>query len=90
MRARVGMNTSLEQRLEAVEAAIAELKQRFALVGFPDYGSETRQQQTHPEPNWIEQITGSFKDDPIFDEVLAYGREFRHADRPNDDSSTES
>jgi hypothetical protein len=89
MKARLGMNTSLEQRLEAVEAAIAELKQRLAPVGFPDHGSETRQ-QAHPEPNWIEQITGSFKDDPIFDEVLAYGREFRHADRPNDDSSTES
>jgi hypothetical protein len=68
------MNTSIEQRLEAVEAAIAELKQ----------------QQAHPKTNWIEQITGSFKDDPIFEEVLAYGREFRYADRPSDDSVTES
>jgi hypothetical protein len=67
------MNTSIEQRLEAVEAAIAELKQ----------------QKSHPEANWIEQITGSFKDDPIFEEVLAYGREFRYADRPSDDSVTE-
>jgi hypothetical protein len=90
MNARFGMKTSLEQRLEVVEAAIAELKQRLAPVGFPDHGSETRQQKTNPEPNWLEQITGSFKDDPIFDEVLAYGREFRHADRPIDDSSTES
>jgi hypothetical protein len=65
------MNTSLEQRLEMVEAAIVELKQ----------------QKTNPEPNWVEQITGSFKDDPIFDEVLAYGREFRNADCPKDDSS---
>jgi hypothetical protein len=84
------MDTSLEQRLEAVEAAIAELKQRLAPVGFPDHGSETRQQQTHPESNWLEQITGSFKDDPIFDEVLAYGREFRYADRPNDEPLAES
>jgi hypothetical protein len=60
------MDTSLEDRLKVVETAIAELKQ----------------QNAHPEPNWIEQITGSFKDDPIFDEVLAYGREFRDADRP--------
>jgi hypothetical protein len=60
------MDTSIEERLKVVEAAIAELKQHNA----------------HPEPNWIEQITGSFKDDPIFDEVLAYGREFRYADRP--------
>jgi hypothetical protein len=68
------MDTSLEERLKVVEAAIAELKQQHA----------------HPEPNWIEQITGSFKDDPIFDEVLAYGREFRYADRPKDDVSTDS
>ena len=60
------MDTSLEERLKVVEAAIAELKQ----------------QNTHLEPNWLDQITGSFKDDPIFDEVLAYGREFRYADRP--------
>ena len=68
------METSIEERLKVVEAAIAELKQ----------------QNVRPEPNWIEQITGSFKDDPIFDEVLAYGREFRYSDRPNDDISTES
>jgi hypothetical protein len=67
------MDTSIEERLKLVEAAIVELKQ----------------QNTHPEPNWIEQITGSFKDDTIFDEVLAYGREFRYADRPKDDISTE-
>ena len=74
MSASFGMNTSLEQRLEAVEAAIAELKQ----------------QKSQPEPNWIEQITGSFKDDPIFEEVLAYGREFRYADCPSDEPLTES
>jgi hypothetical protein len=67
------MDISLEQRLEAVEAAIAELKQ-----------------QTHPESNWLEQVTGSFKDDPIFDEVLAYGREYRYADRPDDEPLAES
>jgi hypothetical protein len=67
------MDTSLEERLKVVEATIAELKQ----------------QNSHPESNSIEQITGSFKDDPIFDEVLAYGREFRYADRPKDDVSTE-
>ena len=60
------MDTSIEERLKALEAAVAELKQ----------------QNIQPEPNWIEQITGSFKDDTIFDEVLAYGREFRYADRP--------
>jgi hypothetical protein len=74
MRESFCMDTSLEQRLEAVEAAIDEL----------------RQQQAKPELNWLEQITGSFKNDPIFDEILAYGREFRYADRPNDDPLAKS
>ena len=68
---------TLEQRLSAVEIAIAQLKQ----------------QNNSQSANWLEQITGSFKDDPIFDEVLAYGREFRDReacawscdDRPHDD-----
>ena len=65
---------TLEQRLSAVETAIAELKQ----------------QNSSQSASWLEQITGSFKDDPIFDEVLAYGREFRNSDRPHDDEQTDS
>jgi hypothetical protein len=65
---------TLEQRLSAVETAIAQLKQ----------------QNSSQSANWLEQITGSFKDDPIFDEVLAYGREFRDSDRPHDDERTDS
>jgi len=30
--------------------------------------------------NWISDISGSFKDDPEFDEVLRLGREARQAD----------
>ena len=61
-------NESVEQRLSALEAEIAVLKQQV--------GSKS--------PNWLEQVTGSFKDNPIFDEVMAYGREFRDLDRPTD------
>lgn len=58
-------NTSLEERLAAVEAAVAELQKQAAI----------------PQPrNWLEQITGSFKDEPAFEEVLAYGREIRQGD----------
>lgn len=63
---------TLEQRLSAVEIAIAQLKQ----------------QSSSQSANWLEQITGSFKDDPIFDEVLAYGREFRHSDSPKGDTQS--
>lgn len=58
-------NTSLEERMAAVEAAIAELQKQVA--------------NSQPT-NWLQQITGSFKDEPAFDEVLAYGREIRQGD----------
>ncbi len=56
---------SLEERMAAVEAAIAELQK----------------QVTEPQPiNWLQQITGSFKDEPAFEEVLAYGQAIRQGD----------
>ncbi len=58
-------HTSLEQRLAAVEAEIADLKEQI---------------DSHQRANWIEQITGSFKDEPAFEEVLAYGRAIRQGD----------
>jgi hypothetical protein len=58
-------NLSLEDRLAAVEAVIADLQEQIAA----------------PQPtNWLEQITGSFKDEPAFEEVLAYGRVVRQGD----------
>ncbi len=58
-------NASLEERMAAVEAAIAELQK----------------QVTNPQPtNWLQQITGSFKDEPAFEEVLTYGRAIRQGD----------
>ena len=55
----MAINNSLEERLAAVESAISQLQQQVAT----------------PQPtNWLQQITGSFKDEPVFEEVLAYGR----------------
>jgi hypothetical protein len=58
-------NTSLEERLAAVEAAIAELQ---------------KQVMASQPTNWLQQITGSFKDEPAFEEVLAYGQAIRQGD----------
>jgi len=58
-------NASLEERLAAVEAAIAQLQQQIVVP-----------QQT----NWLQQVTGSFKDDPAFEEVLTLGRAIRQGD----------
>jgi hypothetical protein len=64
-RTQMAMNTSLEERLAAVEAAITQLQKQVAT----------------PQPtNWLQQITGSFKDEPAFEEVLAYGRAIREGD----------
>ncbi len=57
----------IEQRLSAVEAAVADLQRRVPVAP--------------PASNWLEPIIGSFKDEPAFEEVLAYGREFRAGDR---------
>jgi hypothetical protein len=61
----------LENRLEAVENAVAEIKRQLAA--------------TPPAPNWLERMAGSFKDEPAFEEVIRLGREFREADRPPED-----
>ncbi len=58
-------NTSLEERLAAVEKAIAQLQKQVV---------------TPQSTNWLQQITGSFKDEPAFEEVLAYGRAIRQGD----------
>lgn len=58
-------NISLEERLAAVEAAIAKLQ---------------KQSTTSQATNWLQQITGSFKDEPAFEEVLAYGQAIRQGD----------
>jgi hypothetical protein len=64
--------TMIEKRLEAVEEAIEELKRRFEDRPSP--------------PNWLDQVIGTFKDVPEFDEVIRLGREFRLADhQPEDD-----
>lgn len=58
-------NTSIEERLAAVETAVTELQKQVA---------------ASQSINWLQQITGSFKDEPAFEEILAYGREIRQAD----------
>jgi hypothetical protein len=35
-----------------------------------------------PDPTWISSMSGKFKDDPEFDEVLRLGKEFRDAEQP--------
>ena len=68
--------TSIEQRLAAVEEAVSELQQRLARLP--------------AATNWVARITGSFKNEPAFEEVLALGRAIRAADRPPEEADPQA
>ena len=58
----------LEARLLVVETTLQELQRRLATLP--------------SAPNWLDEVIGSFKDEPAFDEVIAFGRAFRREDLP--------
>jgi hypothetical protein len=66
-------NATLEQRMTELEKAVRELQE--ALKG------------RKPAPDWLDRVIGSMKDEPAFDEVLAYGRAIRQADKPAGDGA---
>jgi hypothetical protein len=59
---------TLEQRLAELESVVREMQSRL--------------ESQAPARNWLENVIGSFKDEPAFEEVLEYGRALRQADRP--------
>ncbi len=68
----IATEASIEQRLAALEAAIAAI----------------RRQSPPPAaaaPDWLQKISGIMTDKPAFQEMIAYGLAYRHADRPPDD-----
>ncbi len=68
--------TILEQRLAAIEHAIADLQRRLAVAP--------------PSGNWLDQVVGSISDEEAFQEALEFGRVFRQADRPLDEAGDPS
>jgi hypothetical protein len=66
------MSETVEQRLTKVEQELKLLKARSEGDG--------------PKPGWISEVTGSFKDDPEFDEILRLGKEIRDEDSSEDES----
>ena len=61
----------IERRLAAVEQAVAELQRHVAESNDPRAG--------------LKKLIGSMAGVEGFEEVLRYGREFRHADPPPDE-----
>jgi hypothetical protein len=62
---------SLEERVAALEADVAQLKTRLAV-------NERR------KGSWIEQIWGTFANDPIYDEAMRLGRKWREYNHPHE------
>jgi hypothetical protein len=62
---------TLEQRMTILEQTVRELQEAI--------------NARKPAPDWLDRVIGSMKDEPAFDEVLAYGRAIRQANRPPED-----
>jgi hypothetical protein len=60
--------TTIEERLAALEQAVADLR---------------RQVPAAPKANWVQQVIGSVTDLEAFDEALRIGREYRQAQVPD-------
>ena len=58
-------NLSLEQRVAALESELAKVKRCLALF--------------NSKGNWVNEISGSMKSFPEFEEVVRFGREFRES-----------
>jgi hypothetical protein len=62
----------IEQRVAALEKEVADLKKQLESGSSKDH--------------WVDEIVGSMKDFPEFDEVLHLGAEFRRSQRLPDES----
>ncbi len=63
---------TLEHRLATLEQEVNDLKRKAA--------------RNVPSGNWLDKLIGSISDESAFLEALEYGRSFREADRPVDES----
>ena len=59
----------IEQRVAALEAEVTRLKQKLEAV-------------TKPASPWWQEIYGTFADDPLYEEAMRSGREYRESLRP--------
>jgi hypothetical protein len=59
----------LQTRLTALEAEVAQLKQKV-------------NQNGSAEKSWLDELYGAFADDPDFLEAMRLGREYRESLRP--------
>ena len=72
---------SLEERVAALETEVERLKrERSTAPTSPAVPASTE------EKPWWERIFGTFKDDPMFEEAMRLGEEYRRSQRPDFDA----
>jgi hypothetical protein len=62
--------SDLENRLTVLEAAVADIQRQL------------RDLSASQDANWVDRVSGSFTDDPVFAEILAEGRKWRESFSP--------
>ncbi|MDM9380684.1 transferase hexapeptide repeat containing protein [Chlorogloeopsis sp. ULAP01] len=67
---------TLERRLAILEQEVADLKRKS--------------DRNSTSSNWLDKIIGSISDQAAFLEALEYGRSFRQADKPIDESDEQA
>jgi hypothetical protein len=60
--------SNLEQRVSNLEAEVSKLKHKI--------------DEFITDKPWWQQITGTFEDDPMYDEAMKRGRQYRESLRP--------
>jgi hypothetical protein len=61
---------------DTVESRLAKLEREFALL---------KKNAARDRSNWISEISGSFRGDPDFAEIVRLGKEMRDAEQPEED-----
>jgi oligoendopeptidase F len=73
----VQLEKDFSRRLSELEAEVSRLKQEQV--------AEPKKQRP-----WWEEIRGTFKNDPAYEEAMRYGREYRESLRPKDNEETDA
>ena len=68
---------SLEERVASLEQEVQRLQRLMA--------RETGAVSGRTAPDFLERFAGIFANDPTFDEAVRLGREWRDADKPQED-----
>lgn len=58
---------------DTIEARLARVERELAIL---------RSKSPRDKSNWLVEITGTFKDDPYFEEIVRLGKEMRDAEQP--------